>query len=128
LAAFSVGWYWGVPPILSNVGGHVLALLTADLSAGNVTINNSYPASFENVANLPSNNPQTVGIVAVPRGWTLPDLPPPSSNYTQVISQTTGAGESYAVLWDGMAWTISKTALPNSPGYAPSTWSITHGK
>ena len=131
LANFSVGWYYGTPPNLANTGGHVLAPLTADLTHGTVTLNNSYPASFEDVPNQPSENPQTVGIQPVPAGWTLPNLTNPqnpSQNYSQVISQTQGSGKSYAILWGGQTWAIDATALPSAPGYAPSVWQIDHAK
>jgi autotransporter-associated beta strand protein len=124
LANFAVGWFSGTPPTLANNGGHVLAPLTVDLSGGTVTLNNAFPASFENVPNVPSKKPQTVQIQAAPPGWTLPNLSLPSQDYSQVISQTQGSGESYAILWQGQAWAIVASAAANAPNYSPSAWRI----
>jgi autotransporter-associated beta strand protein len=127
LANFSVGWY-SRPNTTStdfqNNGGHVLTPLTVDLFAGTITINNAYPASFENVLNQPDENPQTVEITVVPSGWTLPYLGA-SQDYSQVVSATQGSnGLDYAILWGGAAWAISTTALPSSSSYQLSTWAI----
>jgi len=124
LANFSVGWYSGAPPTLSNDGGHVLAPLTVDSGGGTIVINNAYPASFESVPNEPSENPQTVQITAVPANWTLPNLSLPSQDYSQVVSQTQGKGTSYAILWAGQTWAISASASASAPSYSPSVWKI----
>ncbi len=124
LANFAVGWFSGTPPTLSNSGGHVLAPLTVDMTGGTVTLNNAFPASFEHVPNVPSKKPQTVQIEVVPPGWTLQNLSLPSQDYTQVVSQTQGSGESYAILWGGQAWAIAASAAANAPNYSPSTWRI----
>jgi hypothetical protein len=123
-ANFAVGWFSGTPPTLSNNGGHVLAPLTVDLSGGTVTLNNAFPSSFENVPNVPSKKPQTVQIKAVPSGWTLQNLSLPSQDYSQVISQTQGSGESYAILWQGQAWAIAASAAASTTNYSPSVWRI----
>jgi hypothetical protein len=128
LAPFSVGWYApekGHPKVLLNAGGHVLCPLTADLSAGTLTLNNAYPASFFDVPNEPDENPQTVTISALPSGLNLGSLnPPPSQDYCEVISGNKGNGTSYAILWGAQTWAISTSALPSTSGYQPATWTI----
>jgi hypothetical protein len=124
LANFSVGWYSRASgsTSFSNSGGHVLAPLIADPDAGTITLNNAYPAAFENVPNQPGSNPQTVAIAAVPAGWTLPDLGP-SQDYTQIITPILG-GNDVAILWGAQTWSIARGALPSTPGYAPRPWRI----
>lgn len=127
LAQFSVGWYApmkGRPDVLVNSGGHVLYPLVATMS-GQLMVNNAYPASFFDVPNEPSQNPQTVAISALPAGLNLGSLnPPPSQDYSQVISGNKGNGSSYAILWGAQTWAISTSALPSSAGYQPSTWTL----
>ena len=128
LADFSVGWYTpqqGDPTMLVNVGGHVLCPLTVDLSKGTLTLNNAYPASFEDVSNSTANNPQTVKISPVPSKFTLGWPLNTGGPYSEVISGNKGRGDSYAFLWGADAWAISTSALPTAPNYAPSTWVIT---
>lgn len=128
LANFSVGWYSQSstdPDSFTNSGGHVLAPLVVDLDAGTVTIDNAYPAAFEDVPNEPSSNPQTVQITAVPSGWTLPGLDLPSEDYTQVQTAVLGGDQpGKAILWGGDAWALSVSALPASPGYRLATWTL----
>jgi autotransporter-associated beta strand protein len=59
-------------------------------------------------------------------GWTLPNLSLPSQDYSQIISQTQGSGESYAILWQGQAWAIAASAAAKAPNYSPSAWRIEH--
>ena len=133
LTVFSVGWFQGVPPNLTNTSGHVLAplLVQTGKSGPELVLNNAFPASFEVVPNLPTENPQTVQIEAVPSTWNL-GLPYPAGDYSQVISGNKGGpksgqgkgNKSYAILWGGECWQILPSALPTSSGYAPSVWSI----
>ncbi|KRP97062.1 hypothetical protein AOQ73_21715 [Bradyrhizobium pachyrhizi] len=131
LANFAVGWYsvsQTTKEYMENDGGHVLAPLTVNLTGDTITINNAFPASFENVPNLPSSNPQTVQIAQMPSGWTLENLPLPSEDYSQVVTDALTGWGVYAVLWQGQAWAISQSALPSTSGYEPSTWTINQPK
>jgi hypothetical protein len=126
LATFAVGWYSRTDitsTTFTNDGGHVLAPLSAQLMSNMLTLNNSYPASFVDVPNLPSSNPQTVLIASVPSDWTLPDLTPSTVQYSQVITPALGQ-KNVAVLWGGNAWSISASVLPSTPGYQPATWTL----
>jgi hypothetical protein len=127
LADFSVGWFVTDSKNhnqLDNSGGHVLCPLTAELDDNQLTLNNAYPASFEDVPNEPAYVQQTVTLSPVPAGLKIPDLPLPSDQYTQVVSGNKGDGENWAILWGADAWAISTSALPSSSGYTPSTWQI----
>ena len=127
LADFSVGWYTpqqGDPTTLVNVGGHVLCPLTVDLGKGTLTLNNAYPASFENVTNSPKNSLQTVEISPVPSQFTLGWPLNTGGPYSEVISGNKGSGDSYAILWGADAWAISSSALPTAPNYTISPWQI----
>ncbi|MBH5390320.1 hypothetical protein [Bradyrhizobium diversitatis] len=131
LANFAVGWFsvsQTTKGYMENSGGHVLAPLTVNLTGGTITINNAFPASFENVPNLPSSNPQTVQIAQMPSGWTLENQPLPSEDYSQVVTDALTGRGVYAVLWQGQAWAISPSALPSTSGYEPSTWTINQPK
>ena len=127
LGFFSVGWYaWNKDQtVLLNSGGHCLAPLTADLTASQLTLNNSFPSSFFDVPNQPGSNPQTVGIAAVPPSWIAAAQGLDSSlSYTQVESQTEGQNNSYAILWGGQAWAIASAAATNPP----SVWNLASAK
>ncbi|WP_341987733.1 hypothetical protein [Azorhizobium sp. AG788] len=139
LTCFSVGWFWRddvTSTDFSGGGGHVLAPLVSELillplpplppgvPTEMLILNNAYPASFEAVPNLPTENPQMVQIAPVPSGWSLPGMDLPSQDYSQVLSGTQG-GEDVAILWGAAAWTIAATARPDSPGYQPSPWVLT---
>lgn len=135
LAVFSVGWY-AVPSgsfqcgyTLCNSGGHALTPLLVDTTAQTVTLNNAYPASFFDVPNAPTSNPQTVSLQFLPEGWTIQYEDLPSQDYSEVVTPVLGNDtDGYAVLWGAETWTISTDALPDAPGYAPVPWEIKDGE
>jgi autotransporter-associated beta strand protein len=128
LANFSVGWYrlqTGEQNTYACQGGHFLTPLTAQQSAGTLTINNPAPSTFEKGARSPSSNPQTVQIESVPAGTILVGLSDPTS-YSQIVTPILGPGQpTLAILTGAHAWIIPATALPTTSGYAPSPWTIT---
>ncbi len=100
-----------------------LAPLKVNLANGTVTLNNAYPMSFLNVPSEPSSNPQTVGLQLVPEGMTVEGLDDPQQ-YSEVTADILGGGDDFAILWLAASWTISASAPPTTPGYAPATWQI----
>jgi hypothetical protein len=127
LAAFSVAWYETDRhdhTQLNGAGGHTLCPLAADLGNSRLTLNNAYPASFENVPNEPAHVRQTVTLAPVPAGLTIPGLPLPSDQYTQVVSGNKGHGRVWAILRVAEAWAIPASVLPSTQGYAPATWQL----
>lgn len=122
LANFGVSWFTlDSGTTYTRTGGHFLAPLTVQQSAGTLTLNNSAPTTFGGTRS-PSSNPQTVTIEAV-SGLTLKGVPP--GNYSQVITSNLGPSHGYlAVLTGADAWTIKKGARPVS-GHKPKHWHIT---
>ncbi|WP_454915225.1 hypothetical protein [Xanthobacter sediminis] len=134
LAAFAVGWFYKddedcqTACALTDNGGHYLVPLRTDPFEQAVTINNSYPASFFNVPNVPSRNPQTVSIQKLPEGWTWSGQSYPSEDYSRVVTGLLTNYGCYAILWYAESWAISADARPDAPDYAPSPWVIGEGK
>ena len=129
---FAVGWFYPSPSgqttNYANAGGHGLTLLAADPAARTITINNPYPASFLDVPNVPTSNPQTVSMVPVPSDWTIQDLDS-SLAYSQIITPELGVDAGLlAVLWTGDVWTIQTNALPSQPDYSPQPWTLSNSQ
>ncbi|MBE1552121.1 autotransporter-associated beta strand protein [Mycobacterium sp. OAS707] len=119
LAVFGVAWYVEVNDAPLHRGGHFLTPLIVEPVGGNwLMLNNPFPASFFDVPNIPSSNPQTVVVAA-----TTPPLPFPSPPYCQIVTPTLGT-DRWAVLTGGYAWAINRSACPPPSGYDPQPWQI----
>ena len=129
LGNFSVAWFSRAcvtDTAFTFGGGHVLAPLVVEVA---VVVNNAYPSTFIlNAANVPASNPQTVMILPVPSGWTLPGLGE-SQDYAQVVTDMLGPDQlEVAILWGAQIWSIPASVLPSSSGYRPSSWTIAGSK
>lgn len=131
---FSVAWGYdskSQPDEYTFSGGHVLPLLSVDLVAGTVTVNNAWPYSFFGVGtpNVPSSNPQIVTVESVPANWILDGFNGPSSDYSQIVTPVLGPGTgSIALLQSASSWTLDENARPDIAGYSPETWTIDGNK
>jgi len=130
VALLSVGWFTQNTHtgVITNSGGHGMAVVAADASTGYLTIHNPAPSSLLKVPDVTAQGPQTLHTIPF-TGSDPTDLPyPPYIQYDPAQPGSTLGPEpghpdilSLAVIWNGVALHLDPSQKP-SAGWTPATW------
>lgn len=126
VANVQAGWYSLQGDSLVRDGQHWWTPLAVDTATGVLTINNPYPAAYDNVPNLPSSNPQlipTITLTPQQQATTDPLLAggPFLELNTPIVNPTLASQAIMEVAW---AFLIDPSAMP-SAGHTPADFEIT---
>ena len=113
------GWYAVDGDALNRNGQHWWTPLAVDEANSALTINNPYPASYLQVPNLPSSNPQNLPLIPLtPEELANTNPLLAGGPYLQINTPiiNTEAG-TLAILEAGWSFTIHPNAMPSSGNY-----------